>query len=334
MADGVIVVGARRGMERVAINELAQMIGRAGRKQDGGECHADIILDTKDFSVVSSELDKGGKLRVESSITDCRSMAFHILPQISDGGVETVEEVESWLSKTLMVFQGGSANAGDALELLENAGAVKVDGGKVQATNLGRIAASLYFHAEDVKAWLDNFTELFREGLHDEETGAAWALGNVPVERAVGDFSDQWEVVGACRDSMSQGLSVREGSLINVVMWWCVMGGAPAGKMRHKALAMREDFGRIRKALEELDKGVARWGMEEYFEKLALRVSRGIPMKIFNICSWGVSKSLAHHLYNMGVRDEISLRDNLEIISSDIDERNMKVLRGVVEGIR
>ena len=333
MADGVILVGARRGMERVPVNELMQMIGRAGRNHDGGECHADVILDSKDFSIVASEMDKGGKLDVKSAITDCRSVAFHLLPQISDGGVETVQEASSWLSKTLAAFQGSDMDLESALGLLEGAGAVRVKGDELKATRLGSVAASLYFHAEDVKAWLDNFTELFDQGLEDEELGAAWALGNVPVERAIGDFSDKWEVVNECKASVPQGLFVREGSLINVLMWWCVMGGVSAGKMRHKVLSMRDDFGRIRKALEELDNGVARWGKGDYFEKMALRVSRGIPMKIFDICAWGVSKSLAYHLYNMGVRDEISLRDNLEMISDDIDERNMKILRGIIESI-
>ncbi len=36
MADKVIVVGAKRGNERVPSSEIMQMIGRAGRRHDGG----------------------------------------------------------------------------------------------------------------------------------------------------------------------------------------------------------------------------------------------------------------------------------------------------------
>jgi len=199
-------------------------------------------------------------------------------------------------------------------------------------TRLGKVAASLYFHAEDVNAWAENFTKLFEEGMENTEMGAAWALGNIPVSRGIGDFSDRWEVVSECKGMIPSGFDVMEGSVINVVLWWCVMGGASAGKLKHKVFTMRGDFGRIRRALCELDDAVGRWGKHDYFDGLAKRVGRGVPMSIFRLYSLGVSKGLAQYLYNMGVKDKVSLKENIDSLC-DVDEVNMKLLREIVESV-
>jgi len=334
MADRVILVGARRGQERVSVFEIMQMIGRAGRKHGGGVCKAEVILDTKDFVGVVDEMEKGGKVVVKSSLHNARQVAFHLLPQVCDGGLSSIPEAEKWLSKTLTVFQGGSIDIEPVIALLEEAKALKRDGDKLSVTKLGRIAASLYFHAEDVKAWMDNFTDVFENGLDDDELSGAWALGNVPVSRNIGDFSDRWDIVSECKALVPGGLIIRDGSVINVVLWWCAMGGASAGKMRYKVIGMKDDFGRIKRALCEIDSYVTRWGKEEYFENLDIRVRRGIPMRLFKLCSMGLSKGLALYLYNMGVRDEVSLKECMDTMVLDIeDERSMDTLRGIVESI-
>lgn len=330
MAERVIVVGSRRGMERVPVSEMMQMIGRAGRTHGVEVCHAEVILDSKDFADVASKMDEGGKLEVQSSLSTDRDVAFHILPQVCDGGITMVSELERWASRTFMSFQGNPINVDSALELLERCGGLKLEGGSITPTMLGRIASKYYFHIEDVRAWMDNFTELFELGLENEEAGAAWALGNVPVARNIGDFSDRWEIVGDCKAQIPESLLVREGSLINVVLWWCVMGGAPAGKMRHKAVAMKADFSRIKRVLCEIDASVARWGQDEFFDNLEIRVRRGIPMCIFELCRIGLSKSMAYHLYSMGVTDRESLRECMSTMSLDIDERGMSMLKRVV----
>jgi replicative superfamily II helicase len=335
MADKVIVVGVKRGNERLPSGEIIQMVGRAGRRHDGSTYQADIIIEEEYFSEVMDEIEHDASMNVESHISTVDNMAFHILPDICNGGVTTIKDAEYWYSKTLGAFQGGKAPLDKVIDLLKASEAVQDGSVGLIPTDMGKIAARLYFNPADLKAWRENFNILFQMGLETDDLAVAWALGNVPVTRMAGDFGNRWEIVTECKGNMPPCLEIMEGATTTVVLWWSAIGGPSVGKMRNQMLNLRGDFGRIHRALVSLDHEVTGWDKEDFFNDLKRRVERGIPSFLAELCKInGITKSRAEYLYNVGVRDRADIREMAEGLEGEVDDNFMDVLKAIANGIR
>jgi len=335
MADRVIVVGVKRGNERLSASEIMQMIGRAGRRHDGGTCQADIIVEEDCLDEVKQDMETNTNLKVESGIGTPEWLAFHVLPDICDGEVQTLEDMKGWYSKTLGAFQGQKGSMDKAIDLLRASEAISDTPRGFVATSLGRIAAKLYFNPVDVRAWQENFNTVFDMGLETDDLAIAWALGNVPVTRMAGDFEKHWEVVGECKGNIPPGLEVMEGSTTTIVLWWSAIGGPSVGKMRNQMLSLRDDFGRIHKALLSIDEEVTRWEKEDFFNELKKRVRYGIPSFLSELCKIpGITKSRADYLYNAGVREKSDLVEMADNLEGEVDDKFLEVLKTAANELR
>ena len=110
MADRVIVVGAKRARQQVPASEMKQMIGRAGRRHDGGVCRATIVVEEDIADVVEAEMGSEESMTVASSLFTASMLAFHLLPEICNGSVENRGDMEVWYSRSLGRFQHQSAH--------------------------------------------------------------------------------------------------------------------------------------------------------------------------------------------------------------------------------
>ena len=335
MADKVIVVGVKRGNERVPSSEIMQMIGRAGRRHDGGTCHADIIVEEDYLADIEADMVSDTSFEVNSHIGTPEALAFHLLPDICDEEVTTLEGVKKWHSKTFGAFQGQKGVFDPALDLLRASGAIQDTPDGFVATKLGHIASKLYFNPADIRAWQENFSMVFDMGLETDDLAIAWALGNVPVTRMAGDFGKHWEVVSDCKGNIPPGLDTLEGSTTTIVLWWSAIGGPSVGKMRNQMLSLRDDFGRIHKALLNLDEDVAHWEKEDFFNDLRNRVYRGIPSFLAELCKIpGITKNRADYLYNAGVRDRDDIVEMADSLEGEVDDKFLDVLKAVANGVR
>ena len=335
MADRVIVVGVRRGRERVPISEVMQMVGRAGRKHDGKACRADIIVEEDDIEDVEQEMKSGSSLTVNSSLNSVEELAFHMLPEICNGVVKDVAGAERWYSKSFGAFQGKTPKFDNVFAELLEAEAIKETQTGFMPTELGMISSRLYFNPADVRAWRENFGTIFKMGLEREDLAIAWALGGVPCTRVSGDFGKHWHVVGECKGNMPLGLDMVDGTSITVTLWWSAIGGPSVGKMRSQMLGLRDNFGRIYQALVGIDQNIAHWGMREFFDELLVRVHKGIPEVLAELCKLpGITKSRAAYLNDMGIRCEEDIKDNIVSFGDDIDEDFTQALRNIANGVR
>lgn len=334
MADRVIVVGVRRGKENLPISEITQMVGRAGRSHDNRSCRADIIVEEDAFDNLKASMESNENMIVRSSLNSVDELAFHILPEICDGGVRNIVDAEKWYSKSLGAFQGKKPKLEKVLNKLMESEAIKETPVGFMATDLGLISSRLYFHPGDVRAWRDNFSTIFRMGLEHDDLAVAWALGSVPCTRASGDFDKYWYVVGECKGNMPLGLEIAEGTSITITLWWSAIGGPAVGKMRNQMLGMRDNFGRIYHALVGIDQNMAHWEMKDFFDDLLVRIRRGIPSTLSDLCKLpGITKNRAAYLYNMGVRDADGIKDVINSLD-DIDEGFIQTLRSIANGVR
>lgn len=332
MSDVVIVVGTKRGKDHVSPIEIKQMIGRAGRKHDNNTAVAYIIVEEDRSEEVKDELDSGKNMEVYSHFNECDSLIFHLNTEIVMGNVHNVETAQNWFSKSLSAAQGKKVVFQKVFDRMEEFGVIEqpLRGSMIASTKLGKIASELYFHPFDVKAWMDNFTKVFDLGVECDNAAMAWALGTRPYDKSVGDFGDYRFVIEECRSAIPMGLDMSKGMVTQVVLWWGSMGGPPMGKMRNAMLELRNDIGRIKKALVRIDKECANWNRISYFDDLEMMVKKGITYSLVDLCKIpGITKGRADFLYNMGATSIDAIVDVMDNIMDDIDEPFREVLRGI-----
>jgi hypothetical protein len=332
MADRVIVVGASRGRQRIPVAEIKQMMGRAGRTHDGSVCVAEIVVSMEEEEYVTAGLEEDEGLDVQSVLGSMDIIVFHAMPEVSSGRIRDRVSAAEWFDRSFCRAQGGSLDVNELFDYLENMEAAKVSGDRITSTAMGDLASSFYFHPADVLAWRMNFTKLFDEGLENDEVGPAWALGNVPVKRMSGHFGKHGWVIEECMNKMPRGLFVQEGCVINTTLWWHCMGGPPVGGMKGAAMALRDDFSRIRAMLGVMNAKVAGWDRSEWLDGLEARVRAGlVPWLVPLYMLPGMNKSRALYLYNIGVRTSEDLDEDLvRSMEDEVDKDFMDAVRRLV----
>ena len=331
MADVVVVVGTKRGREGVPPRELRQMVGRAGRKHGGpNKAIAHVLIEEERIEEVQEGLDEGKHMDIHSTLNSVDGIIFHVMPEISNGSIFDNESAEAWFKKSLASHQGKKIDFEKVFTKMEAVGAIHRDGEKIQPTRVGKIASDLYFHPGDVQAWKDNFTQVFELGLEQDTAAIAWALGTRPNSKSQGDFGDNRYVISECKSDLPMGLDMKVGMVLQVVLWWCCMGGPPAGKMRNQMLELKGDIGRITRALRRLDKELMGWDQEDFFSDVDIMVRRGIKYDLLDLCKLpGITKGRAEYLYSMGASDAEGIVRIMNDIDSDIDEAFTATLEGI-----
>ena len=113
------------------------------------------------------------------------------------------------------------------------------------------------------------------------------------------------------------------------------MGGASAGKLRNQMLELRDDIGRIKRALVRIDKEFAKWDRGDFFDEMEIMVRKGISVELVSLCKLpGITKGRADFLYNSGAKDAESIEGILGNIDDDLDDPFRAALKGIVDGIR
>lgn len=334
MADAVLVIGARRGPERVPVAEIRQMVGRAGRKHGGATCEAYVIVDEDEVADIENGMGRDATFDISSSMTSCDDLVFHILPEIGPRGVYDEQSAREWYSRSFGAYQKRNPDVSKTFERMLEFEAVTLTEKGYRLTDVGLIAADLYFHPADVQAWRNNFREVFEMGWEGDDGAIAWALGSVPMMQSPGDFGKFGFLLSECRDAIPDGLYIKTGTISKITLWWGALGCTPMCKMRNQMLAFRDDFGRIKRALTKLDE-VEGWQMAGFFNDMEGRMGKGIPSYLADLCEiQGITKSRASYLYNMGIIDRQGIRESVSSIEGEVDEDFMRVLREIANGVR
>lgn len=333
MADVVIIIGARRGQEVVSVSSLRQMCGRAGRKHGGESCEAYILLESEDAGDIEKGINGGDNYNIVSSMTSCDDLIFHLTAEICSGLVSNEEDAKQWYSRSLGAIQGMHPDFNKTFKKLEEMGAIEYTPLGYIPTDIARISSEFYFHPANVRAWRDNFNEVFEMGLSDNDVALAWALGSIPIGDSPGDFGQHRFVMSLYKEALPEELTALPGTIARGTLWWNALGGPSVGRMRNSMLELRKDFGRIVRVLMSLDKSED-WGMDGFFISLSERIKKGVPEHLEELCSVGISKSLADFLYNVGVNNVSEIKDCLDSLDGEIDEKTMAFLRGIGNGVR
>jgi replicative superfamily II helicase len=293
---------------------MRQMMGRAGREHHERGV-VELVVSDEDEGVIHEMLEQGSTT-VVSSLQDPDILAMSLIPEIYRGSVTDTASARAWCARSFCP----NPPLQKALELLREVEAIRSVQGRLEATIVGSCAAQFYFHPADVFAWHHNFTTMFDLGLEDDEVAPAWALGNIPFDRVVGDLGDKRYLATECKSKTPLGLRAMKGSAINVVAWWYLLGGPSPGAIRPACLERRKNFGRYRAALEMLNRH-ANWDTGDYFQELELRVKKGLRPPLVPLCKFeGMTKGRADYLYNLGIRSGPDFASVVGRLDDDIDD--------------
>jgi len=331
MSDRVVIVDIRRGPNFVDRVDLSQMGGRAGRSHNGTmrEAFVDVVVSEEDSSLASDMLSSLDNHPVDSVLDSAESIAFHILPDIYNGVIQNMDDARDWMSKTFFCFMGGDPDiVEDAVELLVEDEALKIGRDKQFFVTLqGSISATLYFAASDVMAWRMNFEEIFDRGVEDTDVGVAWALSSVPGQiRHIGSSDSKFAVEEFRDQASAYGLKVMDGTAGVGACWWWLMGGPSVKGMKAEAYSLRKDFGRIKLALDGIDKACG-WEQKDFLRCLDVRIMRRVPAEIAPLFQVeGISKEVAFELYNIGIGSLEELNEKKFLVEASDNERLIRAV--------
>jgi len=309
------------------------MAGRAGRIHGGPSAQVEVIVQSDDEEYAREAIGGDVNLEAISVIGDIETMSFHILPEICAGNITDINTAETWYQRSFHAFSGGRQDFHAVFSYLRGMEAITWRSG-VKPTLLGHLASSFYFHPADVLAWRDNFDQIFKQGLEDDDVAAAWALGNVPMRHFQGTFGNHWEIVDEFMSCLPSDLEVRDGCLVSSVLWWNVIGGPSVGPMRNCVLQIRKDSPRVFALLKRIDREVAGWSKDKYFDEKQFQSSRGIPLELLELCLLpGVGKSMAYCLYNVDIRSRSDVISEAGLNDLATDDEIGMAARGLADGV-
>lgn len=307
-ARNVVITGVHRGINEVDELDIIQMAGRAGRLgvDPEGDCY--LICDSEykwkntianPRNVISTMLEKG-------------VLGFHILAEVKNGEITDKESLDVWFARTLARIQINSESIDPELvetvlvELIEW-NMLKVTNGKYEITRLGRVSASLYYWPADVNHWSRGFGTIDQHNLWDSDLALSYVLGTTPtMSLGYVPRSETDNVLGFC-DALQNIWPNRyiKQSVIATDLYDLLT----IGKASPYVKSLQYDMERVCGALQWID-GIRRWGRNEFWEAVPIRVKYGIGPELVELCKLPeIGPKRARKLQSQGVT---SIRDVLE----------------------
>lgn len=298
-----IIVGVHRGLNEVEPLDIKQMIGRSGR----------VGLDTRGDAYVLLPQTKFMRYKVwcenippiSSTMNDQEVLAFHIVSEISEGVVYDVETLMTWYNRSLAAFQNNFLDRIDAENLLSKLEKIKViekENDKYKITNLGRVAAYLYFSPYSIAGWYFNFNRLFREDRLDDYS-TSWALANIPDNNNNFIGREQKELVKTYQMFCnSKKLEINDAcASVGAIIHAC-LNYSDDFTIQQK-LSVKLDNERVFSALEMIDNIYAHWNMSNFFKKLQLRIDYEVSEEQTELCVLkGIGGVRVRCLFDYGVK--------------------------------
>jgi len=328
MADRVVIAGVRRGNTRVAAAELKQACGRAGRSRLG---YVDIVVGDSDTAQLKEDMESLDKLTVDSVLD--KSADFHLLAEIALEHVQDEESARAWASRSFFTFAGGVLDLQVLIKRLKSLESIQEHEDRLVVTPLGEISSRLYFHPEDILCWRENFQLIFKKEIEDIDVAVAWALSSLAETRLQANVGKRgWYFFEEYKQRLSAyRLEQAEGTLVRGFLYWSLLGGPRLGKLRGEREEIVGDYGRVHQALLGLNKHY-HWNQYDFFDNLKVQIEYGVPACLVPLCKiQGIGKTFAFELYNRGVQDLQSLRDNMSVVESIGNAVLIKVVKRAID---
>jgi replicative superfamily II helicase len=312
-----IIFGVTRGLNAVDPIDIIQEIGRSGRPGLDPEGDAYIICPVDDQHYWANIVANCPQIRSQMLHEDI--LGFHICAELGQKPM-SIYQVKEWYARSLAKLQGMNLEDDfieQIMKELVRIGCVEFDHAwnNYKLTALGRVSAWLYYDPWTVAGWYENFKRYIapEDGVPIEamesqglDEALAICLANVPAyemnyvpkdfEYAVGRLAQKW---GHYFPQFRAGC----GTMMLAISSMLEKGTVPSGlNIFYRQVSF--DMMRIVQALKLIDNMTGKWGRQEWFEVLGLRVRYGVPEKMIELVKIkGIGGVRAKKLYKAGIKN-------------------------------
>jgi len=311
-ARRVIVLGVHRGLDEVAVYDILQETGRAGRPQYDPAGDAYILLPENAFDMHKLRIKKQQKIQsqmLDENNGHHKVLAFHLISEIYQGNVQGQDDVYHWYKRSLASFQANDLPqdvVDNTIDSLKKCGAIWEEDGKYTVTSIGKIASMFYYSPYDISDLKKNFDWLFNNRKENDDLCVSFALANIDTHKF--GIVNKFE-----REEMSQykfqlGLTYSDALFEPAVKmgyaYHLLINGNNNYNFANSMRTLQWDFPRLNQVLYSLDGFVGKWNKKDWLRRLQLRVIYGVKDNIVDFCQLPhIGKVRASRLWGAGIRN-------------------------------
>lgn len=332
MANRIIIVGTKRGQENVPVSDLLQMKGRCARKH-GQNGVVDFIVNENEVAQLQDDLKNSEKLEIDSTMCKMETLSFHLCAEISLGNIKTVEDINKWYKRSFAFQVGYEIEIDKVIKNMVKNGYIEECNGSINPTALSDISLKCYFYPNTIVAWRNNFKVIFDSQLEDNVFAISWALANVPNIPIKYNIFKRQDVLEEYNDNINSLKLDNEKSLAGIV-WWSLMGGMSFSAMKSAKIELKNDYGRISKALKYLNKEY-NWDKDVFLDRLDIQINKRVSIELSELCKIkGIGKTHATELFEMGIENLEDIEERWDEIENFCSEELVKILRENNHGLK
>ena len=292
-ARRAIILGVDRGLSKVELYDIWQMVGRAGRPKFDPRGDAYILVpQSKKDEMIAWLREKPpimSQLLEENHLGNYKTLAFHIVSEIHHGNVRTKEGFHDWFKRSLASFQNHDFDdvlIDKVIDLLIKHRAIKVENDEYVTTPVGAVASMFYFSPFDVADLKNNFNHLFKTDK-DSDLMLAACLANVDSNKMViANKQEKIEMAKMAKqlEALQLPFKMTDGSTKIALAYYNLINGIDNPILISTQTNVRYDSERVIEVLTALDSMSAKWGQGDYFKDLKLRLTYGVRSELIDLC--------------------------------------------------
>jgi replicative superfamily II helicase len=285
----VVIVGTRRGMEPVHPYDIRQEVGRAGRFGIDVKGDAYIVLSEQEVPFERVRLEKLPPVSSQMEMPD--RLLFHMTAEVAEGYHQSAPELWKWYRRSLASVRSKEIDQDEFMDVLDqlvkhNVIVTSPETCRLTATWIGKVSSWFYYHPLDVAGWFSNIYQLAGRGKKPlTDVGMAWALARVHTQmktpyipKPLQPFADQFRKL--CWDEAR--LPIGNEAVIGYAYLLAITStdrDLPEG-WGMEVRGIRRDAERVAQAISILDSRHGKWGLEEHWETMGLRMTYGVSSDI------------------------------------------------------
>lgn len=321
----VIVVGVNRGLELVENSNIMQMCGRAGRPRYDKKGDAYILLPKTQINVLKNKISKIENVNSQLLISQQGSykvLSFHLVNEIYNKNINTLDDVYNWYEKTLCRFQSFDIDSGvldSTLKNLKNKQIISENDGKLSTTNIGKISSIFYYPPFDVADFKNNLKLYYKFDFEDDYF-LSFILANIDTNRSNVISKSEKNIIENYKSKLNSILSnlaikcfYNDSCLKFAYCYYCLLNGLHNSELSGNIRNIQMDFPRTAEVLKSINSFDLKLFDDDFFEILKIRIQNGVPKHLVDLCRLpNIGRQRSKKLY------ENKIKNINQLLSTDI----------------
>lgn len=311
----VIVLGVNRGLELVDSAEIMQMCGRAGRPKYDAKGDAYVLLPSSNFDSLKSKVSFLNKIQSQLLFSEnnvYKVLSFHIVNEIYNKNIKTLEDIYSWYDKSFCSFQSQGIDE-DILDTtiknLKNKNIITEKNNEFYTTNVGKISSIFYYSPFDVADYKSNLKLYYNSEIYNDYM-LSFILGNIDSNRCNIISKNEKEEISLYKQKISSILSqlklkvfFNDSSLKFCFCYYNILSGLNNSNLYATTRVLQADFPRTLEVLKSINSFDLKFFDNDFFDNLRIRIQNGVPPHLVDLCKIkNIGKQRSQKLYDHKIK--------------------------------